>query len=63
MSKVSIIIPMYNVENYISKCILSCINQTEKNIEIICIDDESKDNTLKIAKTYAKKDNCNISKK
>lgn len=57
MSKVSIIIPMYNVENYISKCILSCINQTEKNIEIICIDDESKDNTLKIAKTYAKKDN------
>ena len=42
---VSIIIPIYNCENYIKKCLDSLINQTYKNIEIICINDGSLDNT------------------
>lgn len=56
MIKVSIIVPMYNVENYIEKCVKSCMNQTLEDIEIILVDDESKDNTLKIAKSIAKTD-------
>lgn len=43
--KVSIIIPAYNVEEYINKCIQSCVGQTYKNIEIIVVDDGSTDNT------------------
>ncbi|WP_019156025.1 glycosyltransferase [Robertmurraya massiliosenegalensis] len=48
----SIIIPVYNVEAYIRKCIESILNQTYKNIEIIAIDDGSTDNSLKILKQY-----------
>lgn len=43
---VSIIIPIYNVEKYLKQCLESCINQTEKNIEIICVNDCSQDNSL-----------------
>ncbi len=43
---VSIIIPCYNVENYIEECLNSCVNQTYENIEIICIDNNSSDLTL-----------------
>lgn len=46
--KVSIIIPAYNVEKYIEKCVESVVNQTYQNIEILAIDDGSKDNTGKI---------------
>ena len=53
---VSIIIPAYNVENYIFRGIESCINQTYKDIEIIIIDDGSSDNTQNIIKEYAQKD-------
>lgn len=56
MSKVSIIIPVYNVEKYLSQCLDSVINQTYKDIEIICVDDGSTDNSLKILKEYAQKD-------
>lgn len=56
MKKVSIIVPVYNVENYISHCIESLINQTYKNIEIILIDDGSTDLSGKICDDYAKKD-------
>lgn len=57
MPKVSIIIPVYNVEKYLRKCLDSVINQTLKDIEIICIDDKSTDNSLQILKEYAAKDN------
>ena len=48
MKKVSIIVPCYNVEKYIERCLNSLINQEYSNIEILCIDDGSKDNTKKI---------------
>ena len=53
---VSIIIPVYNVEQYLNKCIESIINQTYPNIEVILIDDGSKDLSGKICDNYAKKD-------
>ena len=54
--KVSIIVPVYNVEKYIEKCLNSLISQSYKNIEIILIDDGSKDNSGKICDTYKRKD-------
>ncbi|MDI1303790.1 MAG: glycosyltransferase, partial [bacterium] len=53
---ISIIIPIYGVEKYIDKCILSVINQTYKNLEIILVDDGSPDNCPAICDQYAKKD-------
>ena len=55
--KVSILVPCYNVEKFISYCIDSLINQTLKEIEIICINDGSTDETLKIIQKYMIKDN------
>lgn len=55
--KVSVIIPVYNVEEYLPKCLDSVINQTLKDIEIICINDGSTDNSLGILNEYASKDN------
>ena len=54
--KVSVVIPVYNSEKYIEKCLESVINQTYKNIEIIIINDGSKDNTGKLVKRYKEKD-------
>ena len=54
--KVSIIIPCYNVEQYIEKCLNSVINQTYGNLEIICINDGSTDGTGDILENFAKKD-------
>ena len=54
--KISIIVPCYNVEKYVSKCLDSLINQTYKNIEIILVEDCSKDNTFNILNDYIKKD-------
>ena len=45
---VSVIIPVYNVEKYLDKCLDSIINQTYKNLEIICINDGSTDSSLEI---------------
>ena len=56
MPLVSVIIPVYNVEKYLKQCIDSVINQTLKDIEIICVDDGSTDNSLNILKEYALKD-------
>lgn len=54
---VSVIIPCYNAEKIVKYTLDSVINQTYKNVEIICINDCSKDNTLKILEDYAQKDN------
>lgn len=56
MSKVSIIVPIYNSENSINKCIDSIINQTYKDIEILLINDGSTDKSLDIIRNYAKLD-------
>ena len=48
MTKLSIIIPVYNVENYISKCLDSILNQNFKDFEVICVNDGSCDNSLHI---------------
>ena len=53
---ISIIIPFYNSEQYLKKCLDSLLNQSFKNIEIICIDDSSTDNSYNILKEYQKKD-------
>lgn len=54
--KISVIIPVYNREKYLRDCLDSVINQTFKNLEIICIDDCSTDNSKEILNEYAKKD-------
>jgi glycosyltransferase involved in cell wall biosynthesis len=56
MVKVSIIVPVYNAEKYLKKCLDSIVNQTLKDIEIICIDDGSTDNSLVIINDYAQRD-------
>ncbi|NJM51943.1 MAG: glycosyltransferase [Blastocatellia bacterium] len=53
--KVSVIIPNYNYENFISATIESVLSQTYKNIEIIVIDDGSKDNSLEVLKKFGDK--------
>ena len=55
--KVSVIIPVYNGEKFISECMDSVINQTLKEIEIFVVDDGSKDKTPSILKRYARRDN------
>ena len=56
MKKVSIIIPAYNAEKTIKKCLNSVCNQTYENIEIIIVNDGSTDNSLDICEEYEKKD-------
>lgn len=56
MLKVSIIIPTYNVADYLVECLQSVVNQTLKDIEIICVNDGSTDNSGKILDEYAAKD-------
>ena len=56
MEKISVIIPVYNVEKFMRNCIDSCINQTYKNLEIILVDDGSTDNSGKICDEYKNKD-------
>ena len=56
MAKVSVILPICNVEQYLEECLDSVVNQTLRDIEIICVDDGSTDNSLKIIEAYAAKD-------
>lgn len=53
---ISIIVPIYNVEKYLKKCIDSILNQTYKNLEIILVNDGSTDNSYSICNEYSKKD-------
>ena len=55
--KISIIIPMYNVENYVKKCLDSITNQTLNEFEVICVDDGSTDNSFDVVLDYVKNDN------
>ena len=48
--KVSVIVPIYNVEEYLNECLDSIVNQTLKEIEVIMVDDGSQDSSAKIAK-------------
>ena len=54
--KVSVIIPVYNADEFLEECLNSVINQTLKEIEIICVDDGSKDESLNILEKYAQED-------
>lgn len=55
--KVSVIVPVYNAENYIKRCLESIINQTYNNLQIIVVDDGSNDNSRNICEDYARLDN------
>lgn len=57
MSKISIIVPVYNVEQYLARCVESLIAQTYKNVEIVLVDDGSTDSSGDIANELSKKDN------
>ena len=63
MIKVSIIVPIYNSANYLKKCIDSLLNQTEKNIEVLLVNDGSTDNSEEIIKKYQDERITYISKK
>ena len=54
MKKIGIVVPVYNSEIYLKKCIESILDQTYKNIEVILVDDGSTDNSGKICDKYAK---------
>ena len=57
---ISVVVPVYNVEGYIKRCIDSIRNQTIKDIEIILIDDGSTDNSGKICDDFSKFDNIRV---
>ncbi|AZB00468.1 glycosyltransferase family 2 protein [Chryseobacterium joostei] len=54
-SRISIIVPVYNVENYLTKCLDSLVNQSYRNIEVLVVDDGSKDKSAEIIKSFALK--------
>lgn len=56
VKKISILVPIYNVEKYLRQCLGSLINQSLQEIEIVCINDGSTDDSLKIVKEFAKND-------
>lgn len=55
-NKVSIIVPVYNTAKYLEQCLESVVNQSLKDIEVICVNDGSTDNSLEILERYAQKD-------
>ena len=55
--KISVMIPVYNTSRYLEKCLTSVLEQSLKEIEIICVNDGSTDNSLEVLKKYQKKDN------
>lgn len=63
MDKISVIVPVYNCENYLDDCLKSIANQTFKNLEVIMVDDSSTDMSSSIMKKYAKNDSRFIYKR
>lgn len=57
MEQISVVIPVYNVEEYLERCLESVVSQTYKALEIICINDGSTDNSLEICQEFQKRDN------
>ncbi len=55
--KISVVIPIYNVETFLRQALSSVVNQSYRNIDIVCVDDGSTDNSLSILKEYAAQDN------
>ncbi len=58
---ISVIIPIYNTEAYLARCLDSVLNNTYQNIEVICVDDGSKDSSAEILRAYAEKDSRIVS--
>lgn len=56
MKKVSVIVPIYDVEKYLPKCLDSIVGQTYENLEIICVNDGTPDNSAEIIRSYVEKD-------
>ena len=56
MPRVSVIIPVYNTERYLTQCLESIVSQTLEDIEIICVNDGSKDGSADILRDYARRD-------
>lgn len=56
LAKISVIVPVYNVERYLPQCLQSCMDQTLDDVEIICVDDGSTDRSGEIAEEYAARD-------
>ena len=56
MSKVSVVVPVYNVEDYLEKCLDSLIHQTLEEIEILCVDDGSTDHSNELLYIYKNRD-------
>ena len=54
--KISVVIPIYNVERYLDRCLMSILNQTYSELEIILVNDGSTDHSLAIAQRYARQD-------
>ena len=54
--KISVIVPIYNAELYLDRCLKSIINNTHRNLEIICINDGSTDTSLNILESYKEND-------
>ena len=59
---ISIVVPVYNVEKYLDKCVKSIINQTYDNLQIILVDDGSKDNSGKLCDLWEQRDRRIITK-
>ena len=55
--KISVIIPVYNTEKFLERCLNSVLNQTLRDIEIIVVNDGSRDNSLEIIKKFKENDN------